>query len=227
MEIHWHLQENDFFESLPQEREAFLSAATRKALPKNKFVFLENDSGDSCYYLERGTIKIFRVSEMGKEPIFFVRKSGEMFGLAEVIDGMRRKANAQTITPCVLYELGKAEFEELLSKNYALARKIIQTLGRRLRFLGEQVENLMVCDVRTRLLKLLFYMCCQHHAAKESWSGPLKIPLDLTQEQIASLTGSCQQTVSETLKRLQQEKAILISRKEITILNPLELLEKI
>lgn len=227
MQIHWHLQESDFFDDLPHEKEAFLAAATRRSLQKNKFVFLENDRGDSCYYLEQGKVKIFRVSEMGKEPIFFLRHSGEMFGLAEVIDGMQRKANAQTMTPCVLYELGKAAFEDLLSQNYALTRKIIQTLGRRLRFLGEQIENLMVCDVRARLLKLLFYMCCHNQGAKDSWSGPLTIPMDLTQEQMASLTGSCQQTVSETLKKLQQEGAILISKKEITILRPAELLEKI
>jgi len=227
MEIHWHLQESDFFDGLPREKEAFLAVATRRTLPKNKFVFFENDNGNSCYYLEKGMVKISRVTDMGKEPIFFLRKSGEIFGLAEVIDGMKRKANAQTMTSCVLYELGKEGFEELLANNYALVRKVIRTLGQRLRFLGEQIENLMVCDVRARLLKLLFYMCCQHNVEKGSWSDPMTIPFNLTQEQIASMTGSCQQTVSETLKKLQQEAVILVSKKEITILHPMELLEKI
>jgi len=43
-----------------------------------------------------------------------------------------------------------------------VARRIIETLGRRVRYLGEQVESLMVSDVPSRLLKLLACRCCQN-----------------------------------------------------------------
>jgi CRP-like cAMP-binding protein len=48
----------------------------------------------------------------------------------------------------------------------------------------------------------------------------------LTQEQMAAMTGSCQQTVSEFLKRFQEEGLVRVGRKKITILDPLKLLEK-
>ncbi|MFH1488419.1 MAG: Crp/Fnr family transcriptional regulator [Pseudomonadota bacterium] len=209
------------------EKEKFLSLSTRRSLKKNEFVFYEEDPGESCFYLEEGTVKIFRVTALGKEPIFFVRKAGEMFGLAEVIDAKERKCNAQALTPCVLYEINKENFEFLLSQYHSLARKVIKVLGRRLRYLGEQIENLMVCDVTTRMLKLLFYLCSNSLIDRASLNKPIKVPINLTQEQMASLTGSCQQTVSETLKELQQNGLIRISKKEITLLNPLQILDKI
>jgi CRP/FNR family transcriptional regulator len=55
--------------------------------------------------------------------------------------------------------------------------------------------------------------------------GPVKFRLDLTQAELASMMGSCQQTISESLKKLEQQGVIEISGKEITILHPSEILE--
>ncbi len=227
METLWHLHEKDFFWDLPVEKEKFLSLSTKRSLKKNDFIFYEEDPGESCFYLETGSVKIFSVTALGKEPMFFVRKAGEVFGLAEVIDAKERKCNAQALIPCVLYEINKKNFDFLLSEYHSLARKVMKVLGRRLRYLGEQIENLMVCDVNTRMLKLLFYLCSNSLLDRACLTQPIKVPITLTQEQMASLTGSCQQTVSETLKQLQDAGLISISKKEITLLNPLEIIDKI
>ncbi len=227
MEIHWHLREPDFFEGLPEEKQAFMALAKRRKLKKNDMVFFEDDRGDSCFYLEDGLIKIFKITLEGKEPIFFLRRRGEFFGLAEVIEGKPRKANAQAIIPSILYEIGKNAFDKLLESHYPLARKVIEVLGRRLRYLGEQIENLMVCDVSTRLIKLLIYLSFDKLTDEQAWKHPVSIPVSLTQEQLASMTGSTQQTMSEILKKLQDDSLITVSKKKITLLNPLELLSKV
>ena len=100
-------------------------------------------------------------------------------------------------------------------------------MGRRSRYLAEQIENLMVCDVATRLLKLFLYL--SYHLLLETGSGgrPIVVPVNLTQEQLASCTGSCQQTVSETLKLLQEEGLIRVSQKQVYILKPLEIMDRI
>lgn len=227
MQIHWHLSEVDFFSCLPAEKEEFMSLSVRRRIGRNHFIFFEGDPGDACFYLEKGYVKIFAITMVGKEPTFMVRRPGEMFGLAEVIDGKDRKCNAQAITDCVLYEIDRECFESLLSRNYRVARRVIEILGRRLRFLCEQVENLMVCDVTTRLLRLLIYLSYNVLIDSDSWDAPVTFPINLTQEQIAALTGSCQQTVSETLNKLQKDGLILVSRKEITLLSPREMLNRI
>jgi len=220
----WHLAKDNFFAELPVEKQAFMNLAKRRDLEKNDMIFFEGDLGESCFYLEKGIIKIFKTTFSGKEPIFFLRKQGEFFGVAEVIEAMPRKANAQTITPSVLYEIKKNDFEDLLSRYPKLAKKIIQILGRRLRYLGEQIENLMVCDVSMRLAKLLVYLSYDLLSDESSWIKPVTLSHSLTQDQMASMTGSCQQTICEVLKRFQEDKLVCISKKKITVLNPLKLL---
>ena len=222
---HWHIGEDDFFDGLERERKALLSIARRKVLQKKDMVFFEGDPGNSCFYLESGLIKIFQISSSGKEPIFFLRRSGDLFGLAEVMDGETRKANAQTLSPCIIYEMPGDAFEKFLAENYQVARKVIQSLGKRLRYLGEITGGLMVCDVGTRLAKLLAYLCHEYIPSEKGWREPLTIPIKLTQEQLASMVGSTQQTVSELLKEYQESGLIVIKNRQITVINPLRLLE--
>jgi CRP/FNR family cyclic AMP-dependent transcriptional regulator len=222
----WHLTKDYFFAELPVEKQAFMDLARRRDVEKNYVIFFEGDLGDSCFYLEKGIIKIFKTTPAGKEPIFFLRKQGEIFGVAEVIEALSRKANAQAITNCILYEIGKNDFEDILSRYPKLAKKTIQILGRRLRYLGEQIENLMVCDVSVRLAKLLVYLSYDLLSDEGSWIKPVTLSHSLTQEQMASMTGSCQQTICEVLKRFQEDKLVSITKKKITILNPLKLLSE-
>jgi CRP/FNR family transcriptional regulator, cyclic AMP receptor protein len=222
----WHLSERDFFADLPAEKEDFLALSKRRDLKKNTIVFTEGDRGDHCYYLEKGSVKVFRATLDGKEPIFSVRKPGEMFGLAEIIDGNDRICTAQTLAGSVVHEIRRADFEEILARYPALAKRVMAVLGRRIRYLCEQMENLMVCDVTSRVARLLVYLSLTRLTNGKSDGEPLCVPFSLTQEDMADMTGSCQQTISETLRRLQDEGYIRLSGREITILRPSEMLRR-
>ncbi|MBA4349193.1 MAG: Crp/Fnr family transcriptional regulator [Thermodesulfovibrio sp.] len=227
MKINWHFTEKDFFRGLPSEKQDFIAVSTPRLIKRNQLIFLEEDKGNSAFYLEEGEVKIYRISPLGKESIVFIRHAGEMFGLAELIGGQKRLCNAQAITKCRLHEIKKADFELLLQRHYSLARRVIEILGKRLRYLGEQIESLMVCDVTNRLLKLLTYLGSYNLFDLSSLDRPIAVPVRLTQEQIAAMIGSCQQTVSETLKKLKEDGVIEISKKEIILLKPKEILNHI
>ncbi len=223
----WHLSEQGFFSDISETvKSAFFDIAERTLLKKNEFIFHEGDPSRHCYYLQKGAIRIFNFTELGKEPIIFIRNAGELFGLAEIIDSKPRKCNAQAITSLELYTVSKADFEKLLEDHYPLSRKVMSVLGRRLRYLGEQMENLMICDVHTRVLKLLLYLI--HHKFEESDpEQPISVPLNLSQSQIASMTGSCQQTISSILKSLSENGLIHLEKRTLTIVNPAKVMDMI
>ena len=223
----WALRdEEDFFDGLEQERQFFLRLAKRRVLQKNDMVFFEEDPSNSCYYLEHGILKIFKIAYSGKEPIYFIRRHGDMFGLAEVIEAKPRNSNAQALAECVIWEIDKKNFETMLEQHIRFARRVISVLGRRIRYLGNQIENLMVCDVITRMAKLIASLAYDRIVREEDWNKPITLEVRLTQEQMASMTGSCQQTVSEVLKGFQNEGLLEVKRSQITVLNPLLLLRK-
>lgn len=227
MQEHWHLRQDDVFAEEPDIWEDFAALAHRREIKKGEFIFYEGDTAENCYYLEKGVVKIFRLTLVGKEPIIFLRRSGELFGLSELMTEGERKCSAQAITACAYHIIAKRDFEILLRRHFPLVRQVMESMGRRLRYLGEQVENLMVWDVSTRVLKLLLYLGYDAMTATGDLEGPVTLPIRLSQAQLASMTGSCQQTISETLKHLQSEGYIALNKREITLVNPVGILERL
>ncbi len=217
----------DFFSGLSAEKKFFMSSSTKREIKKNDLLFSEGEPARSAFYLQSGEVRISYITGQGKESIVFIRHGGEMFGLAEAIGGAKRACNALAITQCCLYEINRGDLEKLLSRHWALSKRVMESLGSRLRYLGEQLGNLMSCDVATRLLKLLFYLSCQRSPGNNSEDK--FVPIKITQEHIAAMIGSCQQTVSEILKQLEDDGLIRISRnrREITILNPADFLKSL
>lgn len=220
----WHLEEDDFFRGMPDVKKEFILLSAKMQIPKNQLVFYEGERCDSTFYIESGKVKTFRLTSCGKECTFFIRSAGEIFGLSEVIGLNVRKANAQALSACTLFELKKSEFEGLVGRHVMFAKRVMENQARRIRYLCDQVENLMVSDVSNRLLKLFIYLSYQK-LSESSYEEPVSVPIILTQEQIASMTGSCQQTVSEALKKLKEDGLIKISRREIILLEPHKILK--
>ncbi len=229
MEPQWYLNSQDFFSGLSAEKKIFISHSKRREVKRNEFLFREEEPARSAFYLQAGEVRISSITGRGKESIVFIRRGGELFGLAEAIGGVKRACYAQAITPICLYEIKRKDLEGLLSSHWTLSKRVMESLGGRLRYLGEQLGNLMSCDVTTRLLKLLFYLSCQTSVGNYSGDGSITIPIKITQEHIAAMIGSCQQTVSEILKQLEDDGLIRISRnrREISILNPADFVKSL
>ncbi|MDR2820059.1 MAG: Crp/Fnr family transcriptional regulator [Desulfovibrio sp.] len=223
----WHHQSQDFFAGLESQKKNFLSQAQRRIYKKNDIIFFEGDRGNSCFYVTTGLIRIFSISESGKEPIFFLRRPGEIFGLSEVLNDYPRKANAQAIAPSEVYCMNSKDFDAFLSHDYMMARRVITMLGARIRHLGDTVSNLVSSTVMARLIKLLISLACDQLTDAETWTSPISIDMCLSQEQMAAMTGSTQPTVSDLLQQLKKAGLVTIAHRKITLNNPLQLLAEI
>lgn len=217
-------EERDFFDGLEEQRRLFLSRAARRMARKDEIIFFEGDRGDACFYIASGLVRIFSVAQSSKEPIFFVRRPGDMFGLSEVLSRRPRQAGAQALVPTELYAMPGEDFDRLLAHDYALARRVIIVLGDRVRHLRARIGDLVAGGVMSRLIHLLLFLVSD--VPPEAGDGPVTLPVRISQEQLAAMIGSSQPTISELLRQLQDEELIVVERRRITIPRPLRLLAR-
>ena len=222
----WYLKSSDFFVGMEKEKQAFIEKATRLAFKKREIVFVDGDCGGHCYYIESGVVRIFDIAISGKEPVLLIQKSGELFGLAEVIDGFFRTINAQVLTPAVLHKIESADFIELLKNYPEMSTRAISLLGRRIRYLGESLSNLMTCSVMERLVRTIVFIAYDAIHENGFSRGPVHLPFQLSQKQIAGMTGSTQPTINELLHELEREGLITLAGKSIIITDTESLLRK-
>lgn len=222
------LQKMSFFEGLEEERALFFSKAVRHELKKGASLFSREEQVTNCYYLEKGLVKIYDVTESGKEPILFLRRTGEIFGLAEIFSDDRRLINAQVIVRSIVYSMDKDTFKELIKQNFSIAERVINVLGNRLRFLGEHISGLTTMTVRERLLRLLLYLLYDNFPYDENnWNTKLSAHLPVSQEQMAAMIGSTQPTVSSTLQQMQLEGLFKIIKGNIELKSIQEFVNKV
>ncbi len=226
MDFMQFLRRISFFEGLGEEgKSLFLSQSRRMCLKKGETLFQSGDPCRSCYFIEKGLVRIYGVTGSGKEPVFFLRRTGEMFGLAEILNDGVRMANAQTIMPTTVYACDSAAFRTMLKTHFEMSLRVINILGMRLRYLNEQIQSLTTATVRDRLLRLMVYLVCDslpEDLASPGWQE-VHASIPVSQEMIASIIGSTQPTISSTLQQLQQEGLLQVRRSHIDILDARQL----
>lgn len=186
--------------------------------PKNHIVFAAGDLADRVFLIESGWVKIYRLSSDGRRvTVGSIRSPGEMMGLAETLWGGERTCFAGAINNASLVVIRKSKFEELLARHSPLALKVAKLLGARMRE-AEAIIHEMVCwQAPGRLALMLLKM--GDRCGEESKSG-IKINLQLTHEELASMVGTSRQTVTSLLNTFRTEKCIDYEGRGIMVLNP-------
>ncbi|WP_059050300.1 Crp/Fnr family transcriptional regulator [Paenibacillus senegalimassiliensis] len=186
---------------------------TLRHFPKGSFVFTKGSVSTGSYYIESGLLKVCQFTEEGRDVTFFIRKTGDAFGLAEIILQQNHPCYAQCLHDSQIWVLESSIIREQILTNPAVTQTILYTLTHRLIHHQSTVELLISKPVAWRLAWLL------QQLGTLASSGELRVELDLSHEEISNIIGCTRQTVSELLSRWKQQGWIRYDRKQILIQN--------
>jgi CRP/FNR family cyclic AMP-dependent transcriptional regulator len=221
-------------------------AVPRRVEPE-ELIFVEGDDCQGLYVIFSGAVKIFKQSAQGREQVLTVERAGAVVAELPVFDGGPYPASCKPIEPSVLLFISKQDFRRSCREDPELTLKVLASVGSRLRRLVMIIEELSFLTVRSRLAALLLEMA---HAEKGVMPPPggttkpagfppaqpnaesgrrtasaLRIPLKLTQQEIAARIGTVRELVSRNLGRLQAEGIIRLDG-HFLVIQDLERLEQ-
>lgn len=178
---------------------------------RGDMVLLEGDPPEAIYFVASGAVKAFKTSIEGKEQTLCLLRPGESFNDVPVLDGGPNVASAMAMTPVLLYGMTRADVEQLLRDNAAVALNVIAVLAKRVRHFVSLVEDLSFRDVTSRVAKLLLEYASDHGAPE----GPPRPRL--TQQEMAAMVGTAREVVGRSLRVLEDEGAIRMNRHQIVV----------
>ncbi|HUW65183.1 MAG TPA: Crp/Fnr family transcriptional regulator [Spirochaetia bacterium] len=198
-----------------QEKSILLAIGLPVQYRRGHVIFSAGEAADRIYLLEKGQVKIYRLTEDGDRATVALRYPGELIGLAEVLYGGQRTCFAQAMANVDLVMFKCADFLELLLNQPELNLKISRILGFRLREAQDTIYELACRYVPGRLALLLLKLAarCGIHE-----TDGIRLDLPLTHEEIACMVGSSRPTITATLNDFQKEGAITWQGKYIKIL---------
>ncbi|MEY2984363.1 MAG: global nitrogen regulator [Cyanobacteriota bacterium] len=189
---------------------------------RSKTIFFPGDPAERVYFLLKGAVKLSRVYEAGEEITVALLRENSVFGVLSLVTGQRsdRFYHAVAFTPVELLSAPIEQVEQALKTNPDLALLMLQGLSSRILQTEMMIETLAHRDMGSRLVSFLLILCRDFGIPA---SDGIRIDLKLSHQAIAEAIGSTRVTVTRLLGDLRESEMISITKKKITVHNPVAL----
>lgn len=184
--------------------------AVRHRFAADEILFLEGSPSAGLWILESGRVKAYKLATGGQEYIMRFFGPGETFNDLAAIDGAPNPTNTMAVTGIAAWVIPAAAFSEILLADHEFALALLKGLVGRARFLVSRIEDLALRPVVARLA---------HFLLEQSENPTLKHPA-ITRALIASHLATTPETISRSLRVLEEAGAIRFDRHRIIIIRP-------
>ena len=172
-----------------------------------KHFISEGDKSDFIYVIHKGSVKLTRYDNFGKENIIDLLNEIDTIGEESFFEKEFFEYNAIAITDIEMCKISKDELNRLLKKDSLFSFQIVQHLSNKIKKTNEMINILMENDTLNRLIFFIL---------EYSDDDYIRLGID----DIAAAINIRRETVSRKLSILQKDNLIeRIGRNKIKIIN--------
>jgi CRP/FNR family transcriptional regulator, cyclic AMP receptor protein len=184
--------------------------------PTGAMIMTATQPGEMAYIIIDGTLKVSTLEAGGRELTLALLGPGEIVGELALADRSGRSADVTTLEPSTLVWIDRGSFEGLRRDIPAITENLLRLLARRLRLANAQLQAMATLDVHGRVARQLLALA--DALGEELLDGGVRIPLRITQSDLASLVGATRVRVNEVLVGFTRRNSIAVDGKHrITI----------
>lgn len=175
-----------------------------KSYAKGQIIFNEQDTPKFYFQIKTGNVKMFNLTEDGKEFVQGHFKATNSFGEPPLFGEFKYPASAICVENAIVYVLQKKQFLLLLKENPETHLSITELLCKRMIYKATIIKEVSIHPPEHRILTLLNHFKLNSENKKE----PYKVLL--TRQEISELTGLRVETVIRAIKKLEKAKQLSI-----------------
>ena len=188
-----------------EDRRRLAEVGLLKSWDKGAVVFSEGDPSDFLLTVVTGRVKVVKLQPSGKEVILEIFGPGDPVGAVVAYDGRPFPATAIAIEPTRGLLVRTAPFLSLLEKHPSLVRGLLKTFTRRIVDLAQRIAEVAGARVETRFAQLFLKLA---ERMGEPRGETIFIPMALTRQELADLTGTTIETCIRLMSRWSKEGVV-------------------
>jgi len=204
----------------PRDHEGVKDLFVEKRFDKDDYLFFEGDPASWVGFVLEGRVKMIKHSVGGKDVVLDVISPGGMLGEVAAFNGEPYSATAQAMEPTIVASIHRDDYRRLLRRYPALALKIIEELGHRLREAQNTIKSMAVERVERRIARILLKLAAATGSPSEDG---IVIDLPLTRQDIAEMAGTTVETAIRIMSKFRKKSLVQTRRGRVIILQPHEL----
>jgi CRP-like cAMP-binding protein len=190
--------------------------ATARHYEKGQVIFEQDSAADAFYTIASGRVKIFKMLPTGKDLILEIFGTGDPLGAIAAYDGRPFPASAVALEDTVCVVIPRATFFRLLEAHPSLVRGLMLGMTIRLVELTNRLAQLSGTRVEPRFARLFLKLADQMGREER---GGLFIPLALSRQELADMTGTTIETGIRIMSRWGKEEVVRTEKDGFVILD--------
>jgi CRP/FNR family transcriptional regulator, cyclic AMP receptor protein len=191
-----------------------------QAFERGETIFHQGSIGGMLYIVVSGQVRIYTTDEAGQELTVRILKAGDFFGELALLDGQPRSASVVAMCKTLALTLHRAVFMHIIDTCPPIAASLLEAMASRLRNATVQAGHLANHSASQRVVRQLHQLASSYGIDDD---GSIRIDLHLTQDDLASLSGTTRETVNRVLSSLRDQGLIRVKRARVSVLNLAEL----
>jgi CRP/FNR family cyclic AMP-dependent transcriptional regulator len=178
--------------------------------PTGAMILTASQPGEIAYVVLDGTLKVSVVESNGRELTLALLGPGEIVGELALADRSGRSADVVALEPANLVWIDRNTFERLRREMPLITENLLRLMARRLRLANAQLQAIATLDVHGRVARQLLALA--DALGQEQPDGTVRIPLRITQSDLASLVGATRVRVNEVLVGFTRRRYLAVDR---------------
>jgi len=178
------------------------SSVRRLEFKRGERLFDEGDAAEAVFLVTSGRIRLYKLSEEGKEITLGYLGVHDLFGEEVLFAEARRTFAAEAVAATRLCACYKSDLEAMLSTHPALATRVIKVMAEKLSRLTEHLADVTIYDARDRVLRTLGRLARDYGEATDAG---VRLGFRLTHDALGALVGTSRVMVTNVLKALREE----------------------
>lgn len=179
---------------------------------KKNFLYAENKHPRCLYFLKKGKVKTYKITEDGKIYINNFYTEGDFIGYQALLENKIYDDNAEVLEEAEVIMIPKSDFIAAISNDMTIASKFIKLISNKVKDQEERLMDMAYSSLRQRIAKALV-------SIQEKLNKNDDQIIDIPRHDIARYVGTATASLIRTLSDFKQEKLIDIKEGKIRILN--------
>lgn len=189
---------------------------------KGETILRSGDIPQGVYYLKKGYVRLYSLSESGQELSLIIFKPGDFFPIMWAINNTPNTQYLQAMTAVELWRCPREKFVLFIKENPDVFFELTSHMLERLGGILQRMEYMAFGNAYSKVVSIIL-ICAQRFGEKKGSEIEIQVPL--THKDIAALLGVARETVSIELKKLER-KGLMKYKKRLIFIKNKKRLEK-
>lgn len=195
-----------------EEMQEIVKTTKSATYPRGNTIYSAGESSEGLYIVHKGRVKIYRLSESGKEQLVRILEPGDFTGELSLFSASIHDAYAEAMASTELCIMDRQDFQQFLMKYPQISLKVLTEFSSRLAKIEKQAASIAMESVDTRIAMYLADL------VEEANHNVIHLPM--SRKDIASHLGTSPETISRKLTEFETAGWIhQMTQKKIEVLD--------